>query len=101
MWGSVRLSSWPEPFVSNLLGSRRAAESKLSEEERNVEIVQESGDMELDVAAFVASAVPCIGCPVSNVLGGMSTDRKFKRVDEVLRGFAEDLRNFRSDVSEP
>jgi hypothetical protein len=37
----------------------------------------------LDIAAFVGSAVPWIGGPVSNVLGGMSLGRKLSRVREV------------------
>ena len=54
----------------------------------------------LDVAAFVGSAVPWIGGPVSNVLGGMSLGRKLGRVREVLEGVANDLGEFKSDVSE-
>ena len=38
----------------------------------------------LDIAALVGSAVPWIGGPVSNVLGGISLGRKLKRVREVL-----------------
>jgi hypothetical protein len=34
------------------------------------------------------------------VLGGISSHRKLTRVREVLQGFAEDLRSFKSDVSE-
>lgn len=74
--------------------------SKVPDDERSIGIVRDSGDTALDVAAFVASAAPWIGGPISNVLGGISTGRKFKRVSEALHGLAEDLRNFKSEVSE-
>jgi len=54
----------------------------------------------LDVASFVGSAVPWIGGPVSNVLGGMSLGRKLGRVRDVLEGVTKDLGEFKSDVSE-
>lgn len=54
----------------------------------------------LDVAAFVGSAVPWIGGPVSNVLSGMSFGRKLGRVREVLGALANDLERFKSEASE-
>jgi len=54
----------------------------------------------LDVVAFVGSTVPWIGGPVSNVLSGMSFGRKLGRVREVLGGLANDLGEFKSEVSE-
>jgi len=54
----------------------------------------------LDVAAALASAVPWLGGPVSQVLSGMSIERKMDRVKEVLDGLAQDLEGFHSDVSE-
>lgn len=54
----------------------------------------------LDVAAFVGSAVPWIGGPVSNVLGGISTGRKLARIREVLGGLVDDLSDFKSEISE-
>jgi len=54
----------------------------------------------LDIAAFVGSAVPWIGGPVSNVLGGISTGRKLARIREVLGGLVSDLNEFKSEVSE-
>lgn len=59
-----------------------------------------STETALDVAAFVGSAVPWIGGPVSNVLGGMSTSRKLARVREVLGGLVADLEDFKSAISE-
>ena len=58
------------------------------------------GDRALAISALVSSAVPWIGGPVSNVLGGMLTERKIDRVKELLTGLAEDLQNFKSEVSE-
>lgn len=54
----------------------------------------------LNVASFISSAVPWIGGPVSNVLGGISTSRKIARVDELLKGMAEELKDFKSEISE-
>jgi hypothetical protein len=54
----------------------------------------------LDIAAFVGSAIPWIGGPVSNVLTGMSFGRKLERIRDVLEGLTTDLENFKSDVSE-
>ena len=54
----------------------------------------------LDMAATLSNLVPWIGGAVGNVLGGLSVGRKIDRVNEVLAGMVEDLRNFKSDVSE-
>lgn len=54
----------------------------------------------LDVAAAVASVAPWLGGPVSQVLSGMSIERKMERVGEVLSGLAQDLKDFRSEASE-
>lgn len=54
----------------------------------------------LDIAAFVGSAVPWFGGPVSNVLGGMSLGRKLGRVREVLESLADDLKEIKSEVAE-
>lgn len=59
-----------------------------------------SAETTLDVAAFVASAVPWIGGPVSSVLSGISMGRKFSRVREVLEGLASDLAELHSEKSE-
>jgi len=58
------------------------------------------GDLPLDIAAVVTSAVPWLGGPVSAVLSGISFGRKYERVREVLNGLAEDLRDFKSKASE-
>ena len=53
----------------------------------------------LDVGAFVANAIPWLGGPIAGVLAGISTDRKFARVSEVLRGVLEELRDLDSMAS--
>jgi hypothetical protein len=58
------------------------------------------GDIALDIATVVSSAVPWLGGPVSAVLGGVSFGRKYDRVREVLNGVADDLREFKSDASQ-
>jgi hypothetical protein len=54
----------------------------------------------LDIAGVITSVVPWIGSPVSAVLSGMSIGRKFDRVRKVLDGLADDLKGFKSEVSE-
>jgi hypothetical protein len=54
----------------------------------------------LDIASTLTNFVPWIGGAVSNVLGGLSVGRKLNRVNEVLEGLANDLRGFKSEVSE-
>lgn len=57
-------------------------------------------DTALDVISFVASAVPWVGGPISNVLSGYSGKRKMDRVAEVMEGFATQLHDFKSKESE-
>ena len=54
----------------------------------------------MDIASLVSSVVPWIGAPVSNVLSGMSFERKIGRVREVLEALAADLASFKSEASE-
>ena len=54
----------------------------------------------LDVLSTVSSVLPWIGGPVSNVLNGLSVGRKMNRVNELLEGLANDLRDFKSEASE-
>lgn len=53
----------------------------------------------LDVAAFVLNAVPWLGGSIAGVLSGIGTDRKINRVNEVLIGLVEKLRDFESAAS--
>ena len=50
--------------------------------------------------ALIGSAIPWIGGPVSNVIGGLSASRKFERIKEVLVGITEELCEFKSVTSE-
>lgn len=55
----------------------------------------------LDLGSLLASVISSwLGGPISNVLGGISAGRKFERVREVLLGLDQDLRDFKSEVSE-
>ncbi len=58
------------------------------------------GDKALEISATIASAVPWIGGPVSNVLSGIVFNRRFDRVEEVLNGLANELKSFQSKASE-
>lgn len=53
-----------------------------------------------DVASMVTSLIPWAGGPISNVLSGQSFGRKMGRIREVLLGFAKELQNYKSEVSE-
>ena len=72
----------------------------MPEDEKYLIPASTPGETALDVAAFVGSAIPWIGGPVSNVLGGISMGRKLARVREVLEGLVEDLAEYKSDVAE-
>jgi len=52
------------------------------------------GDKALEISATIASAVPWIGGPVSNVLSGIAVNRRFERVEEILNGLANELKDF-------
>jgi len=54
----------------------------------------------LDITSTITSAIPWLGGPISNVLSGISVERKLKRVKEVLELLADDLQDFKSEVSE-
>lgn len=62
--------------------------------------VRTPADWVLEVSAALVSAAPWIGGPVSSVLTGIAIQRRFDRVQEVLDGLAEDLRDFHSEASE-
>lgn len=51
----------------------------------------------LDVAAFVANLVPWLGGPVAGVLSGIGTDRKINRINDLIVGLAERLRDVESE----
>ncbi len=57
------------------------------------------GDKALEISATIASAVPWIGGPVSNVLSGIAVNRRFERVEEFLNGLANELKDFQSQAS--
>ena len=56
-------------------------------------------DLDTQVLAITASFLPYVGGPISNVLNGIGSQRKFKRVNECLSELAEQIRNFESDLS--
>lgn len=66
-------------------------------------MAQPEGDpkpIAIEVAAFVTSAIPYLGGPISNILSGIGTERRIKRVREVLNRLASDLTDFKSEVTE-
>lgn len=71
----------------------------MTENEKELVVASIKTETALDAASFISSAVPWIGGPVSNVLGGMSLGRKLGRVSEVLESIANDVQDLESDVS--
>jgi hypothetical protein len=53
-----------------------------------------------DLAAIFTSVSPVLEGAVSNVLGGVATQRKIQRMEEVLKGVADDLAGVKSKLSE-
>ena len=52
----------------------------------------------LDVTAAVVNLVPLLGGPVATILGGLSQDRKFDRVREVILRVALELRAVQEEL---
>ena len=71
----------------------------MDENAENLPEIVSKIDTIADLGAFVSSAVPMIGGPVSNLLSGFSTGRKFERVRDALVEISENLMNFESKVS--
>lgn len=71
----------------------------MTENEKELVAFSTKSESALDVASLISSAVPWIGGPISNVLGGMSLGRKLGRVSEVLESIANDVQDIESDVS--
>jgi pyruvate-formate lyase-activating enzyme len=51
------------------------------------------------VLSILASAVPTLGGPVSAILNGYVTRRKFDRMAEVINQLADDLKDFQNEAS--
>ena len=51
-------------------------------------------DNGLDILSLITSCVPWVGGPISNVLGGFNRNRKFARVEEVLKSLANDIKDW-------
>jgi hypothetical protein len=59
-----------------------------------------TGDIALEVTSAITTLIPWLGGPLSAVLSGMVTERKINRVKRTLAELAEDLKDFKSEVSE-
>ena len=57
-------------------------------------------DRAMSWAATITSAAPYIGGPLGNVLSGKVADRRFKRVEGVVAGMVEQLKDFQSEATE-
>ena len=68
-------------------------------DEKNPITKRENVETGLDFAAVIAGVAPWVGGPISNVLSGISLGRKMKRVEEVLLGFADEIKDLDSNVS--
>ena len=52
------------------------------------------------VLSIVTSAIPTLGGPVSAILNGYVTKRKFDRMADVINQLADDLKDYKDDASE-
>lgn len=57
-------------------------------------------DKIINILSIVSSAVPYLGGPVSALLSGYVTKRKFERMTGVIKSLAEDLKEFKNEASE-
>jgi len=71
----------------------------LADESKDLVPAKSGADAALELAGIVSSLVPWLGGPISNVLGGISVDRKIGRVCEVLEGLAQGFQDFKSEAS--
>ena len=73
---------------------------QMSNESRSLLPAKSGKELALEYAALVASAMPTIGGPLSNILSGMAGERRLQRIAEAFEGMAEGLRDFKSEVSD-
>jgi len=72
----------------------------VADESKDLVPAKSGADAALELAGIVSSLVPWLGGPISNVLGGISVDRKIGRLREALEGLAQGLKDFKSKASE-
>jgi len=64
-------------------------------------IIKKTGtDYSIDLLSIGGSAVPWIGGPMGVILSNISSERKYKRIYDVLAGVISDLNGFKSEASE-
>lgn len=76
--------------------------NNIPEEVSQIVPIDHARDRVFDVAAAAASAIPgptWLTGPIANVLSGMSTGRKFERIQGILEGLAYDLQGLKVDVA--
>jgi hypothetical protein len=59
-----------------------------------------SSEVALDTTAALSTMIPLLGGAISNVLSGLSQDRKMARVNEVLWSLAEDVKQFSTEAEQ-
>jgi len=77
----------------------RITKETVLDSDENLIARPEKAEVGLDVAAVVAGLVPWVGGAISSVLSGVSHGRKMKRVEEVLVGFAGDMKDVKSQAA--
>ena len=67
---------------------------------KKLNLVTTKTETVLDTAAIIGSVVPWLGGPISNVLNGITLERKLKRVHEVIMSVSSNLADFESRASQ-
>jgi hypothetical protein len=71
----------------------------MKKSEKSIVKINDSMGKTLDLLSIPLSLIPTVGSLLSSVLSGVSTDLKFKRVQELLKGFSKDFNELKSKVS--
>jgi pyruvate-formate lyase-activating enzyme len=72
----------------------------MGNEEKKELSLHPNGDRVKEAVGYLISAVLYLGGPVSGIIAGRLSERKMERIADFLRHVADDLKDFRSEVSE-
>jgi hypothetical protein len=69
-------------------------------ERRDILPYRAQGEGEIELASILTSVIPWAGGPISAVLSGISQEKKWERVKDVLISMGTELEGFKSEVAE-
>jgi len=62
--------------------------------------LDDSEDGKDEVLSIIASAIPYLGGPISNILNGATNKRKYTRIVSFLNDFMQDYKDFQVEINE-